>query len=77
MVRIGAVCASATRLPTLKYYPRARQERRKGRERSEKGGGESVRESTCVGSRGLGGGACFVECGAAGERRESEVELGY
>jgi hypothetical protein len=46
--------------------------RRKGKERSEKGGGESVRVSTCVGSR--GGGACFVERGG-GERRECEVEL--
>jgi hypothetical protein len=43
----------------------------KGKERSEKGGGESIRVSTCIGSR--RGRACLVERG--GGERESEVEL--
>jgi hypothetical protein len=49
-----------------------RMAKRKGKERSEKGSGERVPVSTCVGSR--GGGGCFVERGG-GERSKGKVEL--
>jgi hypothetical protein len=53
---------------------REERQKGKGKERSEKGGGDSVRISTCAGSR--GGGACFVENLSTCRRRSEASDAG-